>query len=236
MIREAIDRILALAEPNVVEIGDETYSDKQLIRMTKPLASPLRMTTLTSLVEYMKHNAAWTDTYMVHVVSPIEVDVVSELNDDRNRETLVKVVAALPEFDFNSQIDRETFTIGVQSKFVEGVEDDKALILKFAGTVKNGSVAEYSDDGISQKATVKKGVSSLTEAVVPSPCKLTPYRTFTEVKQPTSDFIFRLSEGREGDVRCALYEADGGAWRNEAMNNIKEYLKTELGDRHLIIS
>ncbi|EEM50051.1 hypothetical protein bthur0006_56890 [Bacillus thuringiensis serovar kurstaki str. T03a001] len=32
---------------------------------------------------------------------------------------------------------------------------------------------------------------------------------------------------REG-ARCGLFEADGGAWKLEAMNNIKEYLKEAL--------
>ena len=29
---------------------------------------------------------------------------------------------------------------------------------------------------------------------------------------------------------CALFEADGGAWRNEAMLNIKKYLEANLKD------
>ena len=32
---------------------------------------------------------------------------------------------------------------------------------------------------------------------------------------------------REG-ARCGLFEADGGAWKLVAMNNIKEYLNIEL--------
>ena len=31
-------------------------------------------------------------------------------------------------------------------------------------------------------------------------------------------------------VGCALFEADGGAWRRTAMKNIKEYLEFELAD------
>ena len=56
--------------------------------------------------------------------------------------------------------------------------------------------------------------------------KLKPYRTFTEVEQPESDFIFRMKD--MGSVCCALFEADGGAWRNVAMHNIKAYLQEQL--------
>ena len=34
--------------------------------------------------------------------------------------------------------------------------------------------------------------------------------------------------------RAALFEADGGAWRNQAIKNIKEYLLKELeGFKHV---
>ncbi|MEB9782308.1 hypothetical protein P4K16_30685, partial [Bacillus cereus] len=57
-----------------------------------------------------------------------------------------------------------------------------------------------------------------------NPVQLSPYRTFVEVEQPESKFVFRMREG----ARCGLFEADGGAWKLEAMNNIKEYLKEAL--------
>lgn len=59
---------------------------------------------------------------------------------------------------------------------------------------------------------------------VPNPVELAPYRTFLEVEQPESQFIFRMKDG----PRCAIFEADGGAWRNQAITNIREYLKNEL--------
>ena len=36
-------------------------------------------------------------------------------------------------------------------------------------------------------------------------------------------------DGDDG-VECAIFEADGGAWKNVAMKNIKEYLQFELSD------
>ena len=235
MIKEAINRILELGEPHLNIINGDTYSDKQLHRINNELrAESIGMTSLSSLVDYIKCNQDLKDTpYIVHIISPTEVRLISSLDYDRKREVLAVVNAELPEFQFNREIEKERFTIGVQSKFVDGVvidgkPDDKALILKFAGTVKNGTVAEYSDDGVTQKATVKKGVSSMTEAIVPSPCKLTPYRTFSEVAQPTSEFIFRLNEDRNGEITCALYEADGGAWKLDAKANIRSYLSEKL--------
>ena len=115
---------------------------------------------------------------------------------------------------------------------------DKALLLKFAGTVESGSVAEYGDDGVSQKATVKTGIASKGDAIIPSPARLKPFRTFVEVDQPISSFIFRMKDDRCGGVQCALFEADGGAWKISAMEAIKEYLIKELEgfDNFIVIS
>lgn len=91
-----------------------------------------------------------------------------------------------------------------------------------------GTIASYGDDGITQKATVKTGLASRGDAVIPSPVTLKPYRTFTEVDQPESRFVFRMKEDKYEGVQCALFEADGGAWKLQAMENIKGYLEREL--------
>lgn len=74
------------------------------------------------------------------------------------------------------------------------------------------------------------GIASKADAEVPNPVSLRPYRTFHEIEQPESLFVFRMKE-RDG-MNCAIYEADGGAWRNTAIQSIKKYLddfvKTEL--------
>lgn len=237
MIEKAINKILELAEPHVMLFNGRDYCDKKMIPIDHELrADYIPMTTLSSLVDYVRSGMDVKDQrYIIHIVSPTEVRLISGLDGDRKRETLVIVNAELPEFSFNREVEKERFVIGIQSKFVDNLTDDKALILKFAGTVKSGTVAEYSDDGVSQKCAVKKGVSSMTEALVPSPCSLTPYRTFTEVQQPTSSFIFRLSDGRDGEVYCALYEADGGSWRSAAKENIRKYLEEQLPDVGILI-
>lgn len=228
MIKEALEYIVGLKTPIINEIGGNTYSDKPLNRITYvPYASTIEMKTLTSLVEYIKANIdCMSKKMIVHVVSPTEVHLYSSLDADRKREHLVEVNAELPDFRFGSFIDHESFVIALQSKFVSNADRD--LVLKFAGTVEDGTVAEYGDDGVTQKATVKTGVASKADAVVPNPVNLIPYRTFLEVQQPASDFIFRMKSSC--GVQCAIFEADGGAWKNEAMDNIKAYLKEELAE------
>lgn len=236
MIKEALKYVVGLSVPVVQEIGGQTYSDKPLNRISySPRALSIEMNTLTSLVDYIKANIdTMSEKMIVHVESPTRVSLYSQLDADRCRESMVEVVARVPKFEFGRFIDHEEFLINLQSKFID--EEDRALVLKFAGTVEDGTVADYSDDGITQKATVKTGIASKTDAVVPNPVKLVPYRTFLEVAQPASDFIFRMKSER--GIQCAIFEADGGAWVNEATQNIKEYLGEELKelDQFTVIS
>ena len=228
MIKEALEYIVGLKTPVITEIDGNTYSDKPLNRISYvPYAKTIGMKTLTSLVEYIKANIdSMSEKMIVHVISPTEVHLYSSLDADRKREYLVEVNAELPDFRFGSFIDHENFVIALQSKFVPN--EDRDLVLKFAGPVEDGTVAEYGDDGVTQKATIKTGVASKADAVVPNPVNLIPYRTFLEVQQPASDFIFRMKSSC--GVQCAIFEADGGAWKNEAMSRIKNYLALELSE------
>lgn len=235
MIKKALEYIVGMSAPNVREIDGETYSDKPLNRISYvPRATSIEMGTLSSLIDYIKSGVdIFPEKMIIHVLSPIKVAMYSALDAERKREYVVEVNANVPAFGFNQFMDHETFCIGVQSKFMDSSDDynDKSLLLKFAGTVEAGSVSEYGDDGVTQKATVKTGIASKGEALVPNPVTLMPYRTFVEVDQPISSFIFRMKEEKYNKgILCALYEADGGAWKIDAMENIKNYLVNNLAE------
>jgi hypothetical protein len=233
MIKEALKYLVNLGEAKLLTVDNKTYSDKPLNKVSYiPYADSIKMNTLTSLVDYIKAEVdTLSDKMIVHVVSPECVELYSKLDSERNRENIIKVTASVPSFEFGRFIEQEVFCIALQSKFIEN--DDRTLVLKFAGTVEDGTVAQYGDDGITQKATVKTGIASKSDAVVPNPVKLKPYRTFTEVDQPESEFVFRMRSGSDRGaqgVYCAIFEADGGAWKNAATANIKDFLQKELSD------
>lgn len=228
MTREALQYVVGLSEANILEINGDTYTDKQVHRIDNNLrAAAIEMNTLSSLVDYAKaFSDEMSDQMLVQVVSPTEVKLISCLDADRKRECLVNVEAMIPEFAYGRYMDHESFIIALQSKFIDN--DDRALLLRFAGTVKDESVAQYGDDGVTQTATVKTGITSVEKAIVPNPVILRPYRTFVEVEQPESAFVFRMKQSKERGLECAIFEADGGAWKNEAMRNIKSYLALSL--------
>lgn len=229
MLKAALEYITGLKEPKIEKIGGDTYSDKPLHRIDAyfPKASALSISTLTGLIDYIKSGTdAMVEKMIVEVVSPTCVHMYSQLDPNRDREYMVKVNAMIPEFRFGQFIDNESFCIGLQSKFI--ANEDRDLLLKFAGTVKAGTITEYGDDGVTQKATVKTGIATSDDAIVPNPVTLIPYRTFLEVEQPESKFIFRMRDNR--GVECAVFEADGGAWKYQAMQNIKNYLQGQLAE------
>ena len=69
--------------------------------------------------------------------------------------------------------------------------------------------------------------------MLPNPVTLRPFRTFTEVEQPASSFVFRAKQ-KDGGMEFMLVEADGGAWRGEAMRNIKEYMQKAIPELSVI--
>lgn len=107
---------------------------------------------------------------------------------------------------------------------VEQADAEIQKVLAVVGTIKEENVKTTGDDGITQSVTAKAGIARYDEVELPNPVTLIPYRTFTEICQPSSKFVFRMQNG----PRAALFEADAGAWKLHAMQDIKMYLKDNI--------
>ncbi len=224
--KEALEFLVGLGYEReaLVETEKGLFSKVPLTRVRLPEIETLGVSNLTSVVDFLKANIDQVETrLLIQVVSPREVRVLTPLEEDRNREEILRAVAILPDNIFYDRfIDTERFNIMLQSGFADN--KDKKLLLKFTGLIQEEAVKKTGDDGVSQAVTIKTGVATVGDAVVPNPVVLAPYRTFPEVEQPESKFVFRMQEG----PNAAIYEADGGAWKNEAMRRIKEYLVESL--------
>lgn len=223
--KEALEYLVNLGETKLLNIAGRDYTTKQIFRVKDPTPAAITVTTLTALVDYLKTglDKKSSNNLLVHVKSPEKVVLYSELREDAERESYMECAALLPNnIHFDRFLSTEDFNIMLQSSFVEN--KDRTLLLKVTGCVKESAVKEIGDDGVSQAATIKTGVASVNEVVVPNPVLLAPFRTFPEIEQPESKFVFRMQSG----PRAAIYEADGGAWRNKAMGDIKAYLEEQL--------
>lgn len=225
MIKEALEYLISLGNVDIQQIGNQDFSTQPIHVVKKPLARTITVNSLSGFVDYVKSGfdeVDHGDNLLVHIMSPTEVVAYSHLNQDQEREAYVKATALLPSFRFGSFHDAESFNIALQSVFVNN--DDRTTMLKIVGNIKDENVASFGDDGVTQQVRTKSGVATVSDVPVPNPVYLKPYRTFVELSQPESAFVFRMRSGPE----CALFEADGGAWKVEAMDAVKAHL-----DKHL---
>ena len=233
MLKEAIQYLYTIGADNaqidIQDIDGVKYSSKDLkvVRKPKHRAEPLSARTLTALIDYINgRTEELKQSMIIHVMSPTDVCLFSGLDKERDREILFRIKADTGGFSFDAWYDQETFIINAQTAFEK--TDDMKLILSVAGNIKNETVANYGDDGTSQKATISKGIAGEANILVPNPVKLKPYRTFLEVEQPESGFVFRIREGGSGEPNFKLIASDGGMWKIEAVKNICEYLKENI--------
>ena len=134
--------------------------------------------------------------------------------------------ANVNKIEIEHHYEQQCIFMELKAKFVE--TEELETIMQAAANIKNGTTANYSDDGVSEKTTIKSGVE-FTVVIVPNPAKLRPYRTFAEIEQPESSYVFRIKDSERGPA-FKLVEADGGLWKNATMKKIKYYLEFELAD------
>ena len=111
---------------------------------------PLELSSLTSLVEYVRKQLDQTNLYVnliIHVTNHDTVEVKSELDDEKRRETLAVAKAIIPNIPFGRYQDVEQFNIMLQSSFIDNGDSD--LLLQFASAIKIDKGAEIADNGVS---------------------------------------------------------------------------------------
>lgn len=188
------------------------------------LPETLHVHTLSSLVKYVQSalQANEKEQLIVHVVDPTTVEVLTPLDEYGRRKELVAAHVNRDVAKFNQMIPVEEMNIMLQSAFQDN--EDRAVILKVIGNLAESEVTNASDDGVSQAVEIKSGVASLSKAKVPNPVKLIPFRTFAEVSQPTSLFIFRMASG----MQALLFRVEDGNWELEAIHNVAEFIGKAL--------
>lgn len=222
MIKEALQYLVELGNTKIHQIGNQFFSTQELHVVEENTAQPIEVHSLSGFVDYIQSGFDGDTKLMVHVKSPTQVIAFTAFNRDYHRNYMIKATAMLPEFSFGRWYDTEEINIKLQSCFVK--TEDRDIMLKVVGNIKEEAVNTVGDDGVSQSVVAKTGVATVANVKVPNPVILKPYRTFVEVDQPASEFVFRMQSG----PRCALFEADGGAWQLDAMKKIEAYLSSRL--------
>jgi len=228
---QAIKEVERITQDGItVDINGANYSVHKMNRVfDDPRPKTVSVRTLTGFVDYLATKQcvdSWEDRdVVINVENHSRIIAFSKPFGELNSHSDI-IVATLdrPEFEFGKWMDPESFNIALAAMFIETKDLDR--VMAYAGKITIDTGVNVEDDGVTQRASVKKGITGgLTESIAaPSRVILKPYRTFDEVDQPESKFIFRVRVKGEASIECALFEADAGAWKNTAANSVKTWL------------
>lgn len=233
LTREFLEKVEEMVQPQTLTEGIRTFVDKPMHMLVDEIAAdtPLHTNSLSSVADYIKSNAdfdalASDGRKIIHVEDEKTVWLYTEMNSFKKRSALLLASAWVSSFPFGQWLSLENFIISVQANFVTDEHRDE--LLSFVATVKQDTGVEQQDDGVTQKVTTRSGVSLSRTSKVPNPITLRPFRTFSEVEQPESTFVFRIKAEEGGGVKAALFAADGDAWRHDAILKIRDYFQTHV--------
>lgn len=227
----AVKEIAALEDAGkTIEVNGRTFARETFKPVYHdPRPSEIEANTLTGLVDYLRANREGVNPAdcMVIVRNHLRVELVEKFGGESKSRTTFFVSELdqhLPTFPFDSFLSVEDFIIKARALMVPSESLDAVVALVSKVTEQNQIIAL--DDGISQEVQVKKGVSgSMTVGeTTKGVYALRPFRTFRECEQPESSFILRLKAVSEGLPRAALFDAEGGLWRLQAIAGVKEFL------------
>ena len=233
LTREFLEKVEEMVQPQTLTEGIRTFVDKPMHMLVDEIAAdiPLHTNSLSSVADYIKSNAdfdalASDGRKIIHVEDEKTVWLYTEMNSFKKRSALLLASAWVSSFPFGQWLSLENFIISVQANFVTDEHRDE--LLSFVATVKQDTGVEQQDDGVTQKVTTRSGVSLSRTSKVPNPITLRPFRTFSEVEQPESSFVFRIKAEEGCGVKAALFAADGDAWRHDAILKIRDYFQTHV--------
>jgi len=213
------------------KIEERAYSAETLIEIKTPVADPVKVGTLSALCNLTTNKLDELNPAKVafHIVSPTRCDVIS-LDVDAWAQRRRYGCAEVPQktgFTFDTYWKPEAFVIALLANFL--VSPDLKDLISLASNLQSELIGTSVDDGVSQSAAIRTGAVSKSTVAVKPRWLLQPFRTFREVEQPMSEFIFRLKNDEPGNPpKCALIEADGGGWQLDAVKNISAWLNEKL--------
>lgn len=233
MIKDALQYLVQLGRPEIVQVAGRqcVLGPAGLKQINDPLPAALDFHTLDGLAQYVTCDIdkLAREGAFIHVASPWAVSLLRPLRtEDMARMQLAQATPLQKQqHPFGRYMPTEEFCIWMMTGFADG--EDRAGVVKLVGNMRAEHVKTLTDDGFTQVAAVKAGVTKVAEIEVKNPVVLRPYRTFPEAEQPTSFYVLRVKED-DGSIQAALFEVQDPTWMVRAAENIREKLRAEVGE------
>lgn len=230
MIKEAIEKIEAMAMPLVQEIDDHFYlltknEGYQEIRPELDVPNPEKLKSLDALVQLIRKEAYdWILKIFVSVESATRVRVFTGAGVDYRMDRLLLYIADaadIPGWDAEVRLPFDQAAVALMTRFQDS--PDREYALRLLSQITMGAKVTYADNGIATTIVTQKGAALSENSVIKPLVRLRPYRTFQEVEQPEGVFLIRIDERG-----ITFTEADGGMWRLNARNTVKAWLTEQL--------
>lgn len=236
MLKELAEKIEELVEekvkPEIVEHEGVDYikSSHGFEQLRKPRTNKIEVNCLDGLVKIIKnliYDANIEEIYGIHKPFIINLDfncieVMSALNLDKSRNYLAEANPMIPQLNIGYDMTVEEMIILLSTSFVQTENTQK--FIESLSSLRIVEEVEFNDDGIGQTVTAKKGASMNQKYQIQPIVKLQPIRTYAEIEQVESKFLFRVNK----DGTVCLREADGGQWKYDTQKRIVAYLEGQL--------
>lgn len=227
MLKEAIEKIVALAGPKTFEIEGKTFSSGPLDQIIPEKPSPYKITVngLDSICKLVRNEAKKIGRQIfIQAKNFREVDVFTTYGDEFDRYYLYGCTADTPKVTNGRYMSYENAVVELRSLYMPNEGTD--YLLHLLSSISSESKVTSSDNGVTQKVAASSGIALKETVAIKPRVNLQPFRTFLEVNQPESEFLLRIDKSGE----IGLFEADGGVWKLEATRNIAAYFEKALED------
>ena len=232
-IKDIEELVRKTVEP--IEINGRKYSAESLSPIITPYPATVTVHNLRGFCDFIKNDIDKKikgKPGLIVINDPKSVELISALDNEARRTVLISahISPKISLFPFGSFMEQEKFVILFRSMFLESADFD--YVLNYVSKIVDNTIIEDEDDGITQTVTVKKGTSGALKdkATLKPIVSLKPFRSFVEAEQVESEFLLRINKQSGGTPTIALFEADGGAWINQATENVAEYIRREIVD------
>ena len=238
MLKSAIEKIEAMARPEVVTLNGHDYlvdnEGYQEIRPEIDFPDRLNLHSLDAMVKMVKTEALAREyPVYIHVPDHLTAEAYLQPAERFVRPVLYKANATdVPGWDAETKLAFERAAVALQTRFQDSA--DRAYTLQLLSQITTGAKVTYNDIGVATTVVTQKGVSLQQNATIKPLVVLRPYRTFQELEQPEGLFLIRID-----DRGISFTEADGGMWKLEARKRVKAYFEKELANEiesgHVIV-
>ncbi len=232
MLKELAEKIEELVnaqvKPEIVKVNDVDYvkTYQGYAELYKPSVETVQLNSLSGLVEMVKTvimNGELKKTMPLVINIDVNNIKVTTSHDVAGKYDLIVVSdPLLPVLSLGHSQSVEELIIKLSTAFINTANTER--FIESISNLRIVEEVEFNDDGIGQTVTAKKGAQVNQKYTVTPIVKLKPIRSYAEIEQVESKFLFRVNQ--TGSV--TLHEADGGQWKYEVQKRIVEYLNDNL--------